>query len=332
MLTGTVGDPAEITARRHTIRLAFIAALQGLAPRQRAVLISRDVLGMSASEVGALLDVSVAAVNSALQRARARLPAEQETFIEPSEARQRELLDRYVAAFENADISALIAVLSEDASFEMPPFLTWFRGRDAIGTFLGARMRELGKVSVIRTSANGQAAIALYAGPQQGNAGRTHCMCSPLRRKGFHVWWLFRTSMRHGISICRPAANEGEQTMSAIPTPKRDPSRGRSGFQVFLRVYGVLTLAIFVSLFVGFLAQSPLLAEHGGALNWTIWNDVRCGSEHLHVPPMLMVIYIVWGIFLLLAARDPHGYDVISEFHLVGQPCARAIDGSASVN
>jgi RNA polymerase sigma-70 factor (TIGR02960 family) len=168
VLTGAVGDPAEITARRHTIRLAFIAALQGLAPRQRAVLISRDVLGMSASEVGALLDVSVAAVNSALQRARARLPAEQDTFIEPSDARQRELLDRYVAAFENADISALITVLSEDASFEMPPFLTWFRGRDAIGAFLGARMRELGHTSVIRTSANGQPAIALYAGPHEG--------------------------------------------------------------------------------------------------------------------------------------------------------------------
>jgi RNA polymerase sigma-70 factor (ECF subfamily) len=169
MMIGAVGDPAEITARRHTIRLAFIAALQGLAPRQRAVLISRDVLGMSASEVGALLDVSVAAVNSALQRARARLPAEQDSFIEPSEARQRELLDRYVAAFENADISALIAVLSEDASFEMPPFLTWFRGRDAIGAFLGARMRELGNTSVIRTSANGQPAIALYAGPHEGD-------------------------------------------------------------------------------------------------------------------------------------------------------------------
>jgi hypothetical protein len=104
--------------------------------------------------------------------------------------------------------------------------------------------------------------------------------------------------------------------MSTTPTPKRDSSRGRSGFQVFLRVYGVLTLIIFTSLFVGFLAQSPLLAENGGALNWTIWNDVRCGSEHLHVPPMLLVIYIVWGIFLLLAARDPHGYDSFLSFTL----------------
>jgi hypothetical protein len=85
-------------------------------------------------------------------------------------------------------------------------------------------------------------------------------------------------------------------------------TRGGSAFKVFLRVYGVLTLAIFVLLFVGFVSQSPLLAEHGGVLNWTIWNDVRCGSEHMHVPPMLMVIYIVWGVFLLRAAGNPHGY------------------------
>ena len=92
--------------------------------------------------------------------------------------------------------------------------------------------------------------------------------------------------------------------MNAIPIPQTDPSRVPTAFRVFLRVYGVLTLAIFVLLFVGFIAQSPLLAEHNGPLNWTIWNDVRCGSEHLHVPPMLMVIYIVWGVFLLRAASD----------------------------
>jgi hypothetical protein len=96
--------------------------------------------------------------------------------------------------------------------------------------------------------------------------------------------------------------------VSTTPTSQREPSRGLRAFRLFLRVYGVLTLAIFALLFAGFLAQSPLLAEHGGALNWTIWNDVRCGSEHLHVPPMLMVIYIVWGVFLLRAASDPRGY------------------------
>jgi FtsH-binding integral membrane protein len=96
--------------------------------------------------------------------------------------------------------------------------------------------------------------------------------------------------------------------MSATGIDKPAPPQGPTAFRVFLRVYGVLTLAIFVPLFVGFVAQSPLLAEHGGALNWTIWNDVRCGSEHLHVPPMLLVIYIVLGIFLLRAAGDPYGY------------------------
>src|ERR1700739_4365363 len=96
--------------------------------------------------------------------------------------------------------------------------------------------------------------------------------------------------------------------MSTTGIVKHDPSRGLTAFRVFLRVYGVLTLAIFVALFVGFLAQSPLLAEHGGALNWTIWNDVRCGRQHLHVPPRLMVIYIVWGVFLLRAAGDPLGF------------------------
>jgi hypothetical protein len=85
-------------------------------------------------------------------------------------------------------------------------------------------------------------------------------------------------------------------------------TRPRQTFRIFLRVYGVLTLAIFCLLLVGFVAQSPLLAEHGGVLNWTIWNDIRCGSEHMHVPPMLMVIYIVWGVFLLRAAGNPEGY------------------------
>jgi RNA polymerase sigma-70 factor (ECF subfamily) len=168
VLTGTMADPAVVVAGRHTMRLAFVAALQVLTPRQRAVLILRDVLGLSASEVAPLLDLSVAAVNSALQRARARLPADHDNVAEPAQARQRELLDRYVAAFENADVAGLVAVLTEDATFEMPPFLTWFRSRAAIGEFLGARMRELGKASAVRTSANGQPAVALYTGPRDG--------------------------------------------------------------------------------------------------------------------------------------------------------------------
>jgi RNA polymerase sigma-70 factor (ECF subfamily) len=168
VLTGTVSDPAAVVTERHTMRLAFIAALQNLPPRQRAVLILRDVLDWRATEVAALLELSVAAVNSALQRARARLPVDHDSVVEPSQAQQRELVDRYVAAFENADVAALVAVLAEDAMFEMPPLLTWFRGRATIGGFLGARMRELGKASVVRTSANGQPAVALYTGPGDG--------------------------------------------------------------------------------------------------------------------------------------------------------------------
>jgi RNA polymerase sigma-70 factor (ECF subfamily) len=163
-LTGTMSDPAAVVTERQTMRLAFVAALQLLPPQQRAVLILRDVLDWRAAEVAALLDLSVAAVNSALQRARARLPADHDSVVEPPPARQRELLDRYVAAFENADVAGLVAVLTEDAMFEMPPWLTWFHGRAAIVGFLGARMRELGKASVVRTSANGQPAVALYTG------------------------------------------------------------------------------------------------------------------------------------------------------------------------
>lgn len=168
VLTGSLADPATVVAGRHTMRLAFVAALQALTPRQRAVLILRDVLSLSAAEVAAVLELSVAAVNSALQRARSRLPADHDSVLEPSEARQRELLDRYVAAFENADVAGLMAVLTEDAMYEMPPFLTWFRGARDVGGFLGGRMRALGGASVIRTSANGQPAAALYTGPAGG--------------------------------------------------------------------------------------------------------------------------------------------------------------------
>jgi hypothetical protein len=78
--------------------------------------------------------------------------------------------------------------------------------------------------------------------------------------------------------------------------------------RIFLRVYGVLSLLIFIPLFIGFMIESPLLAERGGVLNWTIWNDVRFGAEHAHVPPMLFAVYIVWGVFLLKASRDPLAY------------------------
>ena len=87
-----------------------------------------------------------------------------------------------------------------------------------------------------------------------------------------------------------------------------------AALKFFLRVYGVLTLTIMTLLFVGFMVQTPLLAEHGGALNWTIWNDVRFGHDHAHVPPMLFIVYIVWGGFMLRASRNPQDYTSFLDF------------------
>jgi len=161
------GDPAAIVASRDTIRLAFIAALQYLPPRQRAVLILRDVLAWRAAEVAELLGTTTAAVNSLLQRARAQLeqaaPVEHE-MAEPGDADQRALLDSYVAALENADMTALMRLLREDAELEMPPFLTWFAGREAVARFIAARARGTGggPWRMVLTGANGQPAVATY--------------------------------------------------------------------------------------------------------------------------------------------------------------------------
>jgi RNA polymerase sigma-70 factor (ECF subfamily) len=124
LFVATPADPAEVAVSRQNMRLALIAALQYLPPRQRAVLILRDVLGWRAAEVAELLDASTAAVNSALQRARAQLDhtaLAQSEIREPADTAQRALVDQYAAAFENADVAGLIGLLREDAVFEMPP-------------------------------------------------------------------------------------------------------------------------------------------------------------------------------------------------------------------
>src|SRR5258705_5715875 len=168
LLAATTSDPATVVAARETMRLAFVAALQILPPQQRAVLILREGLGWSAAEVAGLLDLSVVAVNSALQRARSHLPADNDSLVQPAEQRQRELLDRYVAAFQNADVDELVPGLTEDALYEMPPFLTWFQCSAPVGAFLRPRMRDFGKTPVIRTTANGQPAVALYPATADG--------------------------------------------------------------------------------------------------------------------------------------------------------------------
>ncbi|CNE70170.1 alternative RNA polymerase sigma factor SigG [Mycobacterium tuberculosis] len=134
-------DPGEVALRRESVRLAFIAALQRLAPRQRAVLVLRDVLVFSARETAEILGTSVPAVNSALQRARATLDADRPDpadVYDPEDAGQRDLLRRYVAAFESHDVAGLTAVLREDAVASMPPFLWRLEGARKIAATAGA--------------------------------------------------------------------------------------------------------------------------------------------------------------------------------------------------
>ncbi len=158
-------DPAELAVSRETIRLAFIAALQHLPARQRAVLILRDVLRWRASEVAQLLDTSEASVNSALQRARATVAAgnlvESEPF-RPMDEDQRELLGRYVDAFERYDIAELTALLHEDAIQSMPPYEMWLEGRDDIITWWTGPGIECRGSRLIPTIANGRPAFGQY--------------------------------------------------------------------------------------------------------------------------------------------------------------------------
>ena len=183
MLDPAPDDPAAIVASRAGVRLAFIAALQYLPARQRAVLILRDVLAWRAAEVADLLGTTTAAVNSALQRARAQLaavaPAEDEVT-EPDEAGRRELLDRYMAAFTNGDISRLGQLLAADVVLDMPPYLTWFRGRDAVTGFLAGKIPPVYRARLlVRTSANGQPALASYRPSPTGFSTRMRFTCSP---------------------------------------------------------------------------------------------------------------------------------------------------------
>jgi RNA polymerase sigma-70 factor (ECF subfamily) len=159
-------DPAAVTAARSGLRLALVAALQQLPARQRTVLILRDVLGWRAAEVAGLLGTSVTAVNSLLQRARGQLrqaaPVAAE-LREPSARSDQAVLDRYAAAVADADVAALVALLHEDATFEMPPLPQWFRGRDHIGYFLQTQvLTSPGTFRLVPAAANGQPAFALY--------------------------------------------------------------------------------------------------------------------------------------------------------------------------
>jgi len=162
-------DPAEVAVAHETIRLAFVAALQHLPPRQRAVLILCEVLRWKASEVAELLETSVASVNSALQRARATLEtSDVGADRAPLDEADRELLSRYVAAFEAYDIEALTSLIHEDATQSMPPFDLWLSGRDDIFEWwLGPGIGCRGSRVIPTTAANGSPAFGQYK-PSEG--------------------------------------------------------------------------------------------------------------------------------------------------------------------
>jgi RNA polymerase sigma-70 factor (ECF subfamily) len=164
-------DPASVVDSRETIKLAFVAALQNLPPRQRAVLILCEVLRWKATEVAELLETSVASVNSALQRARATLEASDldvaDTAPQVSEP-DRELLERYVKAFEAYDIEQLTSLIAEDATQSMPPFDLWLTGRDDIFTWwFGPGIGCQGSRVIPTVAANGSPAFGQYK-PAEG--------------------------------------------------------------------------------------------------------------------------------------------------------------------
>jgi RNA polymerase sigma-70 factor (ECF subfamily) len=156
------GDPADHAVSRESVRLAFIAALQHLPPRQRAVLILRDVLSWRAAEVAVLLETSAAAVNSALRRAREAMSdvGRESAATEPS-ADDRQLLASYIDAFERHDVDALVSLLRDDAVVEMPPFELWLQGRDDIRAWLVA-VDALADHVLTPVGANGSLAVAVY--------------------------------------------------------------------------------------------------------------------------------------------------------------------------
>jgi RNA polymerase sigma-70 factor (ECF subfamily) len=173
MLAGPGSDPAAVAATRDDVRLAFVAALQHLTPLQRAVVILRDVLAFSAAETAEALDVTVASANSALQRARARLNHLQRRSeaTRPDLAdRHKDLLGRFMQAFEAYDTAAVVALLADDATWEMPPFPQWYSGAEAIGRLVRIQCpaEAADDLRYLPTAANGQPACAGWMRDDEG--------------------------------------------------------------------------------------------------------------------------------------------------------------------
>jgi RNA polymerase sigma-70 factor (ECF subfamily) len=208
------GDPAGLAEARETVRLALIAALQHLPPRQRAVLVLCEVLRWRAAEVAELLDTSVASVNSALQRARATLASREVRpgdVVRPEDPAQRALLARYVAAFEAYDMAALTVLLHEDAIQSMPPYDLWLRGREDVlawwfGPGIGCRGSRL-----VPTVANGSPAFGQYRPAADG---------------GHDPWALQVLDVRDGRVVEFTAFLDADTLFPLFGLPERLPPTG----------------------------------------------------------------------------------------------------------
>jgi RNA polymerase sigma-70 factor, ECF subfamily len=180
-LEGIADDSPNPEARytsRESVQLAFVAAIQQLPPRQRAALMLCDVLGWSASEAATLLDSSTAAINSALQRSRVTLSQRYSDRRPPIESKptpaQQQLLGRYLRAWEGHDVDSFVALLKEDATAVMPPWLQWFAGRQVIGSFFAAAWKTCGGLHLVPARSNGQPAFAVYEFSETGKRWNAH--------------------------------------------------------------------------------------------------------------------------------------------------------------
>ena len=207
-----IADPAEQAASRDTIRLAFVAALQHLPARQRAVLILRDVLKWRAAEVAEALEISTAAVNSILQRAHAQMEKAQltaESITEPVADEHKELLEKYVTAFWEKDITTIVSLLKQDAIWEMPPFVGWYQGAENIGNLIDTQCPGgVHDMKMVATSANGQPAYGLYMRQASGEFTPFHLQVLTIEDgKVAHVGAFFEPSLfeTFGLPASLPA-------------------------------------------------------------------------------------------------------------------------------
>ncbi|HEV2638717.1 MAG TPA: RNA polymerase subunit sigma-70 [Actinocrinis sp.] len=212
LLTGAAADPAAVVAARGSVRLALVAALQYLPARQRAVLILRDVLAWRAAEVADLLGTSTAAVNSALQRARTQLaelaPDQDQVADQPGNPDHRDLLERYVTAFQAADADALARLVREDIVCEMPPVTNWFCGRDPFIEFFRHSVFTTPEWRLVRANANGQPGFVSYKRHPDGCYRAHSAQVLTLTPTGISALIAFNDPTLfplYGVAMTRPA-------------------------------------------------------------------------------------------------------------------------------